>query len=71
MKKHSWFKYGAGGETIEIIVRDSSGTRLEKWRIETDDKNKLRKVFLTIKNKYGINMFIKDEIKDRDLEWIP
>ncbi len=70
MKAHTWIKYGSYGETIEITVRDFSGAKLESWKVTSSDKKALRKIYGMIKNKYGINMFIKFDDQDRDLSWL-
>lgn len=70
MKKHVWFKYGLGGETVEITVRDASGARLESWRLETNDSKRLRQIYTTIKKKYSLNMFLIDKQADKDLDWL-
>jgi len=71
MKSHVWFKYGQGGETVEIIVRDVSGAKLESWRVETHDVGRLKQIYNSIKNKYNLNLFLTDKgKKDKDLGWL-
>jgi len=70
LKTHSWIKYGSYGESVEVIVRDFSGAKLESWRITSGDKKGLSKIFEIIKKKYGINMFISHKDKDKDLSWL-
>ena len=70
MKKHAWFIYGGGGETIEITVRDSSGAKLESWRVETKDVARLKQIYRALKTKYNLDMFVKEGKKDKDLDWL-
>lgn len=70
MKKHTWINYGNFGETIEIIIRNASGGKIESWKFNSSDKNAKVKVFSIIKRKYGINLFLKKEYKDKDLSWL-
>jgi len=70
MKKNIWFRYGTGGETIEIIVRDPSGAKLESWRADVQDKKKIRNIYTIIKRKYNINLFVINKKEDKDLNWL-
>ena len=49
---HNWHKYGNTKKIIEIIVRDSFGGKIEKFKC--DDK-KFPKVINILEKKYGIN----------------
>lgn len=56
--------YNESGDIIEIIIRDSSGGRIDKFKGRLSD---LQKFIELIKRKYGIRF--KRE-KDSDLKWL-
>lgn len=70
MKSHVWLSHHIKGDSIEIIVRDYSGARLEGWKVLTNDQRRIKQVFKIIKNKYGINLFFYIKRKDKDLDWL-
>jgi hypothetical protein len=67
MKSHVWLDHGFRGDTIEIIVRDMSRTKLESWTIGVNDKKRARQVMKILKGSYGIDFGIK---LDEDLGWL-
>ena len=71
MKKNIWFRYGSGGETIEIIIRDGTGAKIESWKLDSRDKKRLVQVYQRVMDKYNINLFQKTKKKQgSDLDWI-
>lgn len=57
-------KYNRGGEIIEIIIRDSSGAKIDTFKCSINDFPKIIKI---IERKYGIKVYPK---KDRDIDWL-
>ena len=54
MKYHNWIRYGQNGMIIEIIVRDENGSKIEGFKVNTNDKKSLEKVIRILSNKYGL-----------------
>lgn len=71
MKNHVWVRYGSHGETVEIIIRDFSGAKIEGWKVNATDRKRLKQIFRRIRDKYSINLFIEIKDEDRDIGWIP
>lgn len=67
MKNHIWISKNTRGDTIEIIVRDDSRTKLESWTIDINDKKRARQIMKHLKKSYGIDFGIKF---DEDLDWL-
>ncbi len=67
MKAHVWLDGNFRGDTIELIVRDSSRVKLESWTINVNDKKRARQIMLHLKKSYGIDFGIK---LDKDLDWL-
>ncbi len=67
MRNHVWLDKNYRGDTVEIIVRDSSRTKLESWTINIHDKKRARQVMNHLKKSYGIDFGIK---LDKDLDWL-
>lgn len=63
-------QYGYKGDSIEIVIRDFSGAKIESWKVGGTDKRRQRQIFNTIKKKYNINLFFTLTEKDRDLQWL-
>ncbi len=65
-------RFNESGEIIEIIVRDFSGAKIESYKFRIKDKDKMRKTFKMLKQKYDLGDFIitKKKIKDRDIDWL-
>ena len=59
--------FSFSGEFCELIIRESSGAKLETFKWSLDNKQLERKIFSIIKNKYGIFAIEK---RDRDLDWL-
>ena len=55
VKEHLWFKYGRQGEIVEIIVRDMSGAKLDKFKCDCSDKEGIIRISRVLKEKYGIS----------------
>ncbi len=70
MKYHNWIKYGQNGMILEIIIRDANGSKIEGFKVNSNDKKSLKKVMRTISEKYGIDFPLKDVRKDKDLDWL-
>jgi len=70
MGHHNWIKYNQKGTVIEIIIRDDGGGKLDSFKFSSTDKGAARKVFRTIKIKYGIDLKDKKPDKDRDINWL-
>ena len=43
------------GDTIEIIVRDGSMRKVEKWMISLGDKKQVQRLACHMKEKYGFS----------------
>jgi len=59
--------YSFEGVIVEIIVRESSGSKIESHKIPIRDKQKTHGVLYMLKQKYGFNDFPK---KDKDIGWL-
>lgn len=57
-------RYNRGGEIIELIVRDSSGTKIDVFKCSIKDFPRIIKI---IEKKYGLNISRKS---DRDIDWL-
>ena len=60
-------RLGNEGLIIEIIIRESSGAKIESHKFLVSDKNKTRGILNMLKKKYGLNDFSK---KDIDMDWL-
>ena len=69
-KKHNWAEYYKTGDTIEIIIRDSSGARRERWTVRCDDTKRLRQIVRTLKEKWDIDLMASMISKEKDLSWL-
>lgn len=54
----------SSGEFAELVLRDSSGAKLETFKWSLTDKQLEQKIFSIIRNKYGIF-----QRPDKDLNW--
>jgi len=71
MKQHTWIKYYRKGEIIEITLKDASNAKMESWKVDCNDRKRLKQVFRTLKMKYNINLPTKRELEmDEDLDWL-
>jgi len=61
------FKHDNEGVIIEFVVRESSGAKIESYKVQVNDANKTRSILHMLKKKYGLNDFSK---KDRDISWL-
>ena len=57
------FRYNEGGEIMEIVVRDSSGAKIENYRFKINDPRVMQTINAVL-NKYGVKK------KDKDLDWL-
>lgn len=55
------------GDFVELIIRDYSGTKIEVFKWNMQDKDLERRLFNRLKSKYGLFQFDK---KDKDLDWL-
>ena len=55
-------RYDQGQEIIEIIVRDSSGAKIETYKFKIADK-RAGATLVSIMKKYGLD-------KDKDISWL-
>ena len=67
MRNHIWLDRNFRGDTVEIIVRDSSRAKLESWTINVNDKKRARQILRILKQSYGIDFGMKI---DEDLDWL-
>lgn len=56
-------RYNQGGEVIEIVIRDSSGAKIENYKFQLRDK-RAGDILRTLTNKYGIGK------KPTDIDWL-
>ncbi len=70
MKYHNWIRYGQNGMILEILVRDENGSKVEGFKVSSKDKRSLKKIMRTLDEKYGIVFPLKDNKKDKDLDWL-
>ena len=61
------FGHDNEGVIIEFVVRESSGAKIESYRVRVNDANKTKSVLYILKKKYGLNDFSKS---DRDIDWL-
>jgi hypothetical protein len=54
--------YNRGDEIIEIIIRDSSGAKIDTFKSSMKDFPRILRI---IERKYGLNLK-----KDRDIDWL-
>jgi len=67
MGEHNWYRYDNAGDLIEIIIRDGSGGKIESYKFHIADHKKARNVISILKRKYN---FLKEERKDKDIDWL-
>lgn len=64
--------YFRTGETVEIVVRDFSGAKIETYSCKIDDKKKYSAILRYLKEKYGFEPeFSGTEFsgQKQDLDW--
>jgi len=69
VKSHLWVKHNNFGDTLEFIIRDFSGAKIESWKVDSTDKKRQKQILKTIKMKHGIDLFF-DFGEERDLSWL-
>ena len=60
------FKYNEGGEIVEIIIRDSSGAKMDTFKFKLNDVKLANQILSTLKKKYDLG----EGKKDRDIDWL-
>jgi len=55
------------GMMVEIIIRESSGAKIESHKFMIKDKKKTKSILYSLRKKYGLNDFEK---KDSDIDWL-
>jgi hypothetical protein len=58
------FRYNEGGEIIEIIIRDSTGAKIDTYKFQLRDK-RAKQILNKIMKKYGMK-----DVEDKDIEWL-
>ena len=58
------FRYGQGGEIIEIIIRDNAGGKIETYKFKLDDP-RVEQTLNSLMRKYGLG-----KKEDRDMDWL-
>lgn len=53
--------YGRSGDIIEIIVKDSSDSKIDSWKFNTADKKLGTKIMNHILRKYGFSPSVTPE----------
>ena len=52
---------------IEIVIRESSGAKIESYKLKVNDEKKTRSIMGLLKHKYGFCNFPK---RDKDITWL-
>lgn len=50
--------YFRRGDSVEIIVRDETGAKIEKHHCNVNDRERYRKILEYLKDKYGFEPYI-------------
>lgn len=61
------FNYNNFGVIVEIIIRESSGAKIESYKFNINDNDKTKRIMNLLRKKYGLNDFSK---KDKDIGWL-
>ncbi len=64
---HTWADTTKVMDSIEVIIRDGSGRKGERWIIDINDKKRARQIMRTIKESYGVDFGISVR---SDLDWL-
>ena len=62
--------YSGFGETIEFIVRDSSGAKLDFCKCNLNDEELAKRFMRLLKSKYNFDIWSKKKAEDRDIDWL-
>lgn len=64
-------EYNRGSDIIEIVIRDSSGAKMDILRANVDDEEVVLALFKSIIKKYGYKKGIEDNFweADKELKW--
>lgn len=69
--QHNWIKFYKKGEIIEIILKDASNAKIESWKVDYHNKQRLIQIFRILKTKYNIKLPTEKELGiDKDLDWL-
>ena len=62
-------EYKRGGDVVEIIIRDSSGAKIEHHTCQINDKKKYSSILRYLKDKYGFEPEIKGTEAKEEIDW--
>lgn len=62
------FRYNEGGEIIEIVIRESSGAKIESYKFHISDEQRTKQIMNIIRKKYGLKDLKKKQ--DKDIDWL-
>lgn len=57
-------KYSNSEDVLELIIRDSTGRKLCKYKSNVNDRKRIAMIFQTIESKHGIRIPKEKEIFD-------
>jgi hypothetical protein len=65
--------YFRSGDSIEIIIKDPTGAKIEKHSCNVNDKKKYKSILTYLKDKYGFEPEVSAEEsinnKEQDFDW--
>lgn len=61
--------YGREGDKIEIIIKDSAGTKIETHKCNLQDRKKYSAILRYLKAKYGFSPEFSTPIEDKVNWW--
>ena len=68
MKTRAWLRYNTDEGVVEIIIRDSTGGKIENFKFRMNDKKRQKFIAQTLRHKYDIDLTLSK--KDRDMDWL-
>lgn len=68
MGKKSWVQYNRTGDIIEIVVRDCSGKRLDKFVFNGSDSKRFGRVMKILKDVYNFKPEVSHKESINELE---
>lgn len=60
---YNWARYNQGDGIIEVVVRDSSGAKMENFTMNQKDVKAHKRVSAILKEKYGVDFTLYESIK--------
>ena len=64
------YEYSRNGEKVEVLIKSSSGEKLDIFKWNLNDKSTEYKMYKIMKNKYGMfKPTVEKPIQDDDLSW--